>query len=199
MSYELHSYTILRIYTPMQELLKTLKRHPVTRTGSKHTKRHTPAVQGGEVWGNYYGRAQWHLLAWEVNTGEEQPSRPTPTWPAPLLLSPQLYSPPHHSAMCSCFASSASLLKVFHMASVSGVIFRVSKKAAALGREGAKAQEWVQGQEDTKEHWRWGRAGEGQAYPVEIRPVLQPVPGCWLPAQLLTGCSCRHQWLFQTQ
>lgn len=75
-----------------------------------------------------------------LNTGEEQPTRPTPMWSALLLPTPQLYSPPHLSAMCSCLASSASLLKVFHMASVSGVIFRVSKKAVALEREGAKTQ-----------------------------------------------------------
>lgn len=75
-----------------------------------------------------------------MNTGEEQPTHPTPMWSALLLLTPQLYSTPHLSAMCSCLASSASLLKVFHMASVSGVIFRVSKKAVALEMEGAKAQ-----------------------------------------------------------
>lgn len=42
--------------------------------------------------------------------------------------------------MCSCLASSASLLKVFHIASVSGVISRVSRKAVALERGDSKAQ-----------------------------------------------------------
>ena len=42
------------------------------------------------------------------------------------------------SAVWSCLASRASLLKVFHIASVSGVISRVSKKAVALERKGRK-------------------------------------------------------------
>lgn len=58
----------------------------------------------------------------------------------PSCLAPGFHSPAHLSAMCSCFASSDSLLKVFHIASVSGVISRVSKKAVALQREGSKAQ-----------------------------------------------------------
>ena len=44
----------------------------------------------------------------------------------------------HLSAVWSCLASRASLLKVFYVASVSGVIPRVSKKAVALEREGRK-------------------------------------------------------------
>lgn len=58
---------------------------------------------------------------------------------------PQPHGPSHLSAMWSCLASSASLLKVFHIASVSGVISRVSKKAVALEREGTKAQGLSQG------------------------------------------------------
>lgn len=39
------------------------------------------------------------------------------------------------SAMCSCLASKASLLRVFHMASVSVDISSVSKNAVALETE----------------------------------------------------------------
>ena len=37
--------------------------------------------------------------------------------------------------MCSCFSSSASLLRVFHMASVSGEFSSISRKLAALSGE----------------------------------------------------------------
>lgn len=64
------------------------------------------------------------------HTGQKQPTG--------LLVASIQFHSSHLSAVWSCLASRASLLKVFHIASVSGVISRVSKKAVALERKGRK-------------------------------------------------------------
>lgn len=56
-------------------------------------------------------------------------------WEAGAVGTPWGRSSRHLSAMCSCRASRASRLSVFHMASVSVDISSVSRNAAALGKE----------------------------------------------------------------
>lgn len=143
----------------------------------------------------------------------------------PSCLAPQFHSLPHLSAMCSCLASSASLLKVFHIASVSGVISRVSRKAVALERGDSKAQGMLLGSGRHGGILAVGRRRGGLGnylpflshlissrdhqvlfkYGQFYNPILRSSSQNWTapPHQLsawpLTERSRRHQWLCRTQ
>lgn len=135
--------------------VKTLKGHLVTRRGSKSSKRHTLRTQDRRMSGITTCKGSRMTLLAREGSGVlalgGAAHRQNAHWPSFLAAQHLSSGLPHLSAMWSCLASSASLLKVFHIASVSGVISRVSKKAVALKREGSKAT--VQGQQDTEEGW----------------------------------------------
>lgn len=76
--------------------------------------------------------------------------------------------------MCSCLASNASLLKVFHIASVSGVISRVSRKSVALEEEGSKAQRMSPG---SGRHQGILVMGQGRRRPGNYLSFLSNLPG----------------------
>lgn len=123
-----------------------------------------------------FGITTWKVLLvvragdWCLSTGRSLSHTHTPH--PPKMASGLTSGLPHLSAMWSCLASSASLLKVFHIASVSGVISRVSKKAVALKREGRKAT--VQAQQGAEEYWRWAGVAGPVVWPIPAPPASEP-------------------------